>query len=203
MLHYLVLGATLAFAAAVQPGPLQAYLIAQTLSNGWRRAWPAALAPLLSDAPIAAVAIGLLHLAPAWLLGALQCAGGLFLLWLAAQAFRTWRRGPLRADSDRSSALFKAVVVNLLNPNPYLGWSLVMGPLVLAAWREAAGNAAALLAGFYATLVATMIGIVLVFAASASLGPKLNRALVGISAAALALFAGYALWLGARALHGA
>ena len=39
---YLILGMTYAFAAAVQPGPLQTYLISQTLSHGWRRTLPAA-----------------------------------------------------------------------------------------------------------------------------------------------------------------
>ncbi len=203
MLQYLVFGITFAFAAAIQPGPLQTYLVSRTLSHGWRRTWPAAFAPLISDVPIAAVALGLLHLAPPWLLAALQCAGGLFLLYLAVQAFRAWRSSALPPGSAGRDALFKAVVVNLLNPNPYLGWSLVMGPLVLAGWREGGGRAAALLIAFYATLVATMIGIVLLFGAAARLGPRVNRSLVGLAAAALAVFGGYALWLGLRALPGA
>ena len=45
-----------------------------------------------------------------------------------------------------------------------------------------------------------MIGIILLFATAAGLGPKVNRILLGLSAVALALFAGYALWLGTRAL---
>ena len=52
MIAYLILGATYAFAAAVQPGPLQTYLIAQTLRNGWRRTLPAALSPVMSDGPV-------------------------------------------------------------------------------------------------------------------------------------------------------
>jgi threonine/homoserine/homoserine lactone efflux protein len=36
MLLYLLQGITYGFAAAVQPGPLQTYLISQTLRNGWR-----------------------------------------------------------------------------------------------------------------------------------------------------------------------
>jgi threonine/homoserine/homoserine lactone efflux protein len=51
MLGYLTIGVTYAFAAAVQPGPFQAYLISLTLVNGWRRTLPAVLAPLLSDFP--------------------------------------------------------------------------------------------------------------------------------------------------------
>lgn len=203
MLHYLVLGGTFAFAAAVQPGPLQAFLVSSTLRHGWGRTWPAAFAPLLSDVPVAAVALGVLHFAPIWILGALQCVGGLYLLFLAAQAFRAWRSRVPPPESKHSHALIPAVVVNLLNPNPYLGWSLIMGPLMLAAWREGATRAAALLLGFYGTMVATMLGIILLFSAAAGFGPRVSRALVGFSALALALFAGYALWLGARALRAA
>ena len=202
MFHYLLIGFTFAFAAALQPGPLQAYLISQTLSHGWRRTWPAAFAPLLSDAPIAIIALSALHLAAPRLISTLQCAGGLFLLYLAALAFKAWRTGGPRQRTGDQGSFFKAVIVNVLNPNPYLGWSLVMGPLCLRAWQEAPRNAAALLLGFYVTMIATTIGIILLFAAAAGLGPKVNRALVGISALALVLFAFYELWSGTHPLPG-
>jgi threonine/homoserine/homoserine lactone efflux protein len=181
---------------------LQAYLISQTLSHGWRRTWPAAFAPLLSDVPIALIALGILQFAGTWLLSVLQCAGGLFLLYLAARAFRTWRTAPMHPEAGGRGSLVNAAVVNVLNPNPYLGWSLVMGPLFLRAWQEAPRDAVALLVGFYATLIATTIGIILLFAAAAGLGPKVNRILIGISAIALLGFAGYELWSGTRALQG-
>ena len=50
-------GVVLGFAAAVQPGPLQTYIIVQTLKNGWQRSAVMALAPLLSDGPIIVLAI--------------------------------------------------------------------------------------------------------------------------------------------------
>jgi threonine/homoserine/homoserine lactone efflux protein len=55
MLTHALIGATYAFAAAVQPGPFQTYLIASTMTRGWRRTAPAVLAPLLSDIPIIAI----------------------------------------------------------------------------------------------------------------------------------------------------
>lgn len=45
MITYLVLGMTYAFAASVQPGPLQAYLVSHALRHGWRRALPARSRP--------------------------------------------------------------------------------------------------------------------------------------------------------------
>ena len=91
MLAYLLLGVTFAFAAAVQPGPLQAYLVSRTLSHGWRRALPAAFSPLLSDGPIIVLALLALSRLPAGFERGLRLAGGAFLLFLAWRAARTWR----------------------------------------------------------------------------------------------------------------
>ncbi len=205
MIAYLLLGATYAFAAAVQPGPLQAFLISRAVTLGWRRTVPAALAPLLSDGPIIALALLVLtRVAPAFE-PALRCAGGTFLLYLSWGAFGSWRASRSADAGDRGSVrttVLSATVVNLLNPNPYLGWSLVLGPLLLEGWRKSPWNAVALLLAFYITLVAVTAAIVVVFAATKSLGPRVRRALVGASAIALLGFALYELWTGARGLIG-
>lgn len=199
MFGYLMLGAAYAFAAAVQPGPLQAYLISQSLAHGWRRTVLASFAPVLSDGPIIAVILFILVQMPDWLAPVLQCAGGIFLLYLAFGAWKTWRLyddQKQAAPPSGQQTLFKAVVINLLNPNPYLGWSLVMGPLLLKGWREAPLHGIALLLGFYGTIVLSSIGIVALFSSARSLGPRINRILIGISAAALAGFSFYLLWQG-------
>jgi len=53
MLENILIGGGFAFAAAVQPGPLQAFLFSRVMSLGWKRTLPASLAPLISDIPIA------------------------------------------------------------------------------------------------------------------------------------------------------
>ena len=202
MLGYLILGMTYAFAAAVQPGPFQTYLISQTLTNGWRRTIPAAFAPLLSDGPIIALVLLVLIRMPGWLVQVLQCAGGVFLLYLAVGAFKTWRdfdtHKTIQIDSTRQTVL-KAAMVNLLNPAPYIGWSLIMGPLLLKGWRETPANGIALLVGFYTTMILVTLGVMLVFAAARNLGPRLSRTLVGLSVIALTCFGSYQLWLGTGA----
>ena len=202
MTGYLILGMTYAFAAAVQPGPFQTYLISQTLANGWRRTIPAAFAPLLSDGPIIALVLLVLSRMPGWLVQVLQCAGGVFLLYLAFGAFQTWRdfdvKKAVQVQSSRQTFL-KAVMVNLLNPAPYIGWSLVMGPLLLKGWRETPANGIALLVGFYTTLILVTLGIMLLFAAARNLGARVSRVLVGVSAIALTCFGLYELWLGTGA----
>lgn len=199
MARYLILGVTYAFAAAVQPGPLQTYLVSQTLSRGWRRTAPASFSPLLSDGPIIALVLIVVSRVPGWLERVLQCAGGAFLLYLAVSAFRAWRQydaeQAMRAPADRQT-LLRAAVVNFLNPNPYLGWSLVLGPLLLKGWRDAPANGIALLLGFYVTMVLSLFGTIVLFAAARNFGPRVSRALVGVSAVALCGFGLYQLGLG-------
>ncbi len=203
MLRYLILGMTYAFAAAVQPGPFQTFIISQSLVKGWRRTLPAALAPILSDGPIILLVLLVLTRVPAWLVPALQLVGGIFLLFLAFGAYKTWRGfATAKASSSQASqqTVLKAVAVNLLNPNPYLAWSLVMGPLLLEGWQEDPLHGIALLAGFYAVLTSCQVGIILLSAAAGNTGPRVSRAMVGISAIALACFGFYELWLGIAAL---
>jgi threonine/homoserine/homoserine lactone efflux protein len=200
VLHNLILGITFAFAAAVQPGPLQTYLISQSLVRGYRHTFPAAFSPLISDGPIIVLVLFLLSSLPHWLLNILQIAGGVFLFYLAVNAWKTWRNYDARKAVQVQSGhqtLLKATLVNLLNPNPYLGWSLVMGPLLLKAWRETPVNGIVLLVGFYATLVVSLVGTIILFSTARNLGPRVSRVLIGISAIALACFGFYELWSGA------
>jgi threonine/homoserine/homoserine lactone efflux protein len=96
--------------------------------------------------------------------------------------------------------VLQAAIVNFLNPNPYLFWSLVMGPLLLKGWREHYLNGIILLLVFYTTMVLSQMGIVLLFAQAGKLGPKVNRVLIGLSAIALICFGIYQLWSGAKYL---
>jgi len=203
---YVLLGAAYAFAAAVQPGPLQTYLVSSTLAHGLRRTLPAVLAPLLSDVPIVSLVLLVLTQVPASVVNALRLAGGVFLLYLAAGAYSDYRdyRAP-KVDPvvPVTQTVVKAAVVNVLNPNPYISWSLVLGPLLLQAWRDAPAYGIALLASFYATMILTTAAILIPFAGARAMGPRVGRAMVGVSALALAAFGLYQLWtVGAALLRG-
>ena len=164
MLSLFIFGILYAFAAVAQPGPFQTYIISQAIERGWRRTLPAAFAPILSDGPIAVLMLLILSQLPGWAIFALQGAGGILLLYLAWEAFKAWRDfAPAQApDKGGSGAanLLKATLVNLLNPNPYLGWSLVMGPNLVRGWRQAPANGLALLMGFYGTMIACTMAII-------------------------------------------
>jgi threonine/homoserine/homoserine lactone efflux protein len=205
MPSYVLLGATYAFAAAVQPGPFQAYLVSSTLTRGWRRTIPAVFAPLLSDIPIVSLVLLLLTHVPPFVLNGLRLAGGLYLLYLAACAFAAYRRYEPPSSSQPASTartVLEAALVNLLNPNPYLSWSLILGPLLLDAWRAAPAYGIGLLASFYATMITSTALILLPFACARAFGPRIVRAMVGVSALALAAFGLYQVWAGGAAFLG-
>ena len=199
MWTYLIQGIGYGFAAAAQPGPFQAYLISQTLSNGWRRTLPAALAPLISDGPIIVLTLVVLSHVPVWFQRFLYIVGGLFILYLAYSAFVAWRNfdeaGVVTHSGSRQSAV-RAAMMNALSPGPYLYWSLVTGPILLAGWRKAPVNGIGFLVSFYATIVLSLIAIIVVFGTARRFGPKVNRVFVGVSAIALASFGLYQLSLG-------
>lgn len=196
---YILQGIGYGFAAAAQPGPFQTYIISQTLTRGWRRTLPASFAPLISDGPIIVLCLFVLSQIPAWFQRFLYIAGGLFVLYLAHGAYRSWKNyavGDSIIESNTQQSILKAVTTNILNPNPYIYWSLVTGPILLRGWHETPMDGIGFLSGFYITLISVMAGIVLVFGAAREFGPKVNRALLGISAIALIGFGLYQLWLG-------
>ena len=199
MLAYLIQGIGYGFAAAVQPGPFQTYLISQTLSKGWRLTLPAALAPLISDGPIIVLALVVLSQVPVWFQRFLYIAGGLFILYLAYSAFVAWRnydKSGVVTDSSGRQSVVKAAMMVALSPGPYIYWSLVTGPILLTGWREAPANGLGFLVSFYATIVLSLGGIIVMFGTARQLGPKVNRALLGVSAITLVCFGLYQLWLG-------
>ena len=184
MLKYVAIGGSLAFAAAVQPGPLQAYLLSRVTAIGWRRTLPAALAPLLSDGPIAALALLVLGRLSLGVQSALRLAGGALLLYLAWDAYQQWRRDdspPSEQAMKVPKTLFEAALVNLLNPNPYLGWTLVLGPIVVTAWQEAPSSGIAVVVAFYATMVTTLAVLIVMFGGARLLGARFQRVLMFVS----------------------
>jgi len=199
MFGYIVQGLGYGFAAAVQPGPFQAYVLSQALNRGWRRALPMALVPLLSDAPIITLMLLVLSQVPDWLQCFLYIASGLFILYLAWGAFKAWREFDADAILEANPSqqgLLKATLMNMLSPGPYIFWSLVTGPILLEGWRKAPSLGIGFLGGFYTAMVASLAVLILLFGLARHLGPKINRILLGISAIALAGFGLYQLWRG-------
>ena len=195
MWMYLLEGIGFGFVAASQPGPFQTYLISQSISRGWRRTLPSALAPLLSDGPIIALCLLVLSQVPVWMEQVLYGVSGVFILYLAWGALRAWRAPPapelLQVQAGRPMG--KAVLMNMLSPGPYIFWTLVTGPILVAGWRASPAYGLSFIVGFYLTLVGGLATIVLVFGLAARFGEGIKHAMLGVSAWALLVFGLYQL----------
>jgi threonine/homoserine/homoserine lactone efflux protein len=199
MWAYMVQGILFGFAAAAQPGPLQTYIISQALAKGWKKSLPAAFAPLVSDAPIIALCLLVLSQVPEWFQNFLYIAGGVFVLYLAYGAYRSWKNFNatlVRTETVTGKSVLQAAFVNALSPGPYIFWSLVTGPILVAGWREAPVLGLTFMLGFYSTFILFLMLIIILFGTLRKLGSKVQRALMGLSAVALLCFGLYQLWLG-------
>ena len=92
--------------------------------------------------------------------------------------------------------MLEAALMNLLNPNPYIYWATVTGPILVTAWRASPTHALAFLLGFYGTLIGGLLAVVLLFGGARQLGPRITRTLTLVSAFALVAFGLYQLTLG-------
>ncbi len=193
------------FVAGVMPGPLQTFLLLQTLQRGARGGAWILPAPLLSDGPIIAVCLLLLSQAgQGWLRG-LSLAGGLFLLYLVRESWRSLRRDDdvvderLRDVAARHKGpglLARAALINGLGPGPWLFWGTVMGPMLIQQWRVSVAHGLAFLTAFYGTLVAMLAVQLLLFSFARRLGPKIARTGTWLGLALMIVFAALLILFG-------
>lgn len=194
MLSALLTAATIGFSAGITPGPLQAVFLSYAVQGGWKKALPAAFAPLATDGPVIVLVLLVLNNLPPVFLRALQIGGAFFLLYLAWDAYRSYQEfTAIQAAEETSNwgTLLKATLMNLLSPGPWLFWSLLNGPNLLRAWSVSPWRGAAYLVSFYGAFILTNIGLILLFATMGRMGERVRRGLLLTSAVALAGFAVY------------
>jgi threonine/homoserine/homoserine lactone efflux protein len=200
-----VSGFLLGFPNAAVPGPFQAYLLSQTVKNGWKSTLPVALAPLLSDGPIIVLVLFVLSRLGQQTLGVIQTVGAGFIFYLAYGAYRSFREvrdNPPRRETGNPSnhGILKGALMNCLNPAPYIFWSVVGGPILLQGFKDANGGGVAFLVGFYGTLIFGFGVLIWLFGTVGQLGSGVRKTLGAISAIALLLFGVWQLTGGIRLL---
>jgi threonine/homoserine/homoserine lactone efflux protein len=191
--------------AAASPGTFQAFLIGCTLSRGWRGGLPVAFSPLLSDPPVVLAILLLLDQLPPTFLRIVSISGGVFALYLAWGLWRGWRIGenpgsPQSFPNPGGALLWRGALLNLLSPGVYTFWTLVNGPLLLAALRQSWAHGGGFVLGFYGAFFGGMLALVLVFHQARRLGPQVVRTLTMLS---LLILLGFAIFLLGRGLVGA
>ena len=202
LLGNVLLGSGLGFGAAIQPGPLQAFLTSRVLASGWRRTLPACLAPLLSDGPIAVLAVlvvGRLPRRPA----RPGAGGGLLLLYLAANALRQWRRPTSPARRRPPPHPARGGLDQPAEPQPLPGLGPRDGPCGRGGWSRHPADALGFVVALYATMLVTLAAFVMLLGTTQFLSARSQRALAGASALLLAGLGLVLLVAGVRGLQGA
>jgi len=227
---FLVQGAALGISAAATPGPLQTFLISQTLFGGWKRGAPVAFAPLISDPPLVFLIVFILDQLPPAFLNLISIVGGLFALYIAYGLFRSWKNASTHeqfqntdqnvggSDTNELSTLEnethtsqgqntiailgKGIVMNVMSPGLYMFWALISGPLLLSALDESTLFGISFLFGFYVMLTGGLLLLVVIFNFARRLGPRVVRILTLCSIFILVAFGGILIFQGITRLIG-
>jgi threonine/homoserine/homoserine lactone efflux protein len=161
MLTYLGLGLSMGLSAGLSPGPLSALLVASTLRSGLAGGLRVALAPLLTDLPIIALAVLLVDRMPPGALRWLGAIGALVVAWMAIDTLRSAWSSSLPDEAgpaaDPRRELWRGILVNATNPHPYIFWATVGAPILVRGWRTSPWLALAFLVPFYTLLIGSKV----------------------------------------------
>ena len=131
-------GAAFGITEGIKPGPLLTMVIRETLSGGLRAGLWTAAAPIFTDGPLVIVSL----FAAAWIatnpsaLLLITVAGAIFLAQMGYECFGL-EPPDVNADAPPPTGSFlRGAITNLLNPNVYVFWFLVGGPLMASAADE-------------------------------------------------------------------
>jgi threonine/homoserine/homoserine lactone efflux protein len=164
---YLGLGLSMGLSAGISPGPLLALVITASLRSGSVGGFWVALAPLITDLPIITLSVVLVRYLPPVALRWLGVVGGVVVIWMGIETIRSARKATLstgaRAQANPQQELWRGVLVNVLNPHPYLFWATVGGPALVSGWRVSPWYALGFIVPFYALLVGSKMFVAWLF----------------------------------------
>ncbi|MBW2247161.1 MAG: LysE family transporter [Deltaproteobacteria bacterium] len=192
MVNFLAMGSILGLSAGFAPGPLLTLVISETLQHDIKAGVKVALAPMITDLPIIMLTLFILVKLSGFhrVLGIISCMGGLFVLYLGWQSIVT-KGVELNLQGTRPRSLAKGIIVNTLNPHPYLFWLGVGGPTVTKAMNLGMVAPLAFIGSFYVLLVGSKILIAVLVGKSRSFlvgnGYIYTMRLLGVVLCALAM----------------
>lgn len=134
MIGFLITGTILGLSAGIAPGPLLALVISETLRHDMKAGIKVALAPIISDVPIVTLTLYILAKLSTFniILGTISFLGGFVLLYMAYESLVT-KGVNLTFQNLKPQSLRKGIIVNVLNPHPYLFWITIGAPTTIKA----------------------------------------------------------------------
>lgn len=130
-------GIALGIIEGIKPGPLLTMVIRESLSKGLKAGMWTAAAPIFTDGPMIIASL----LLAGWMatqppvLFSISLMGALFLTKMGLECFSLEPPNP-DTDADASGSFKRGVMTNLLNPNVYMFWFLIGGPLMASAAEQ-------------------------------------------------------------------
>ena len=155
---FLITGIVFGFTAGVSPGPLLTVVITETIIHGKAEGIKVAMAPLLTDIPIILVTIFILSKLDDYnsILGIVSLIGGLFIIYLAIESFKA-KEIYIDNQTVKPYSLRKGIIVNTMNPHPYLFWMTIGVPLIFKSYNIGLSTTLAFIISFYAFLVGSKV----------------------------------------------
>ena len=194
MIEALVVGLGFGLSGGLAPGPLHTLIMTTAAQRGFAAGTRIGVAPLLTDAPIIGATVLLVGSMSDGVVRTLGVAGGVFLVYLGVQTIRESSESELVPERTAGQDYRRGVLVNLLNPHPWLFWIGVGAPTLIGFWRDSAAWAVVFLAGFYLLLVGSKVAFAFLVARGAErLGAVGYRRLIfggGVLLIGLGLFIG-------------
>ncbi len=176
-------GIALGLFEGIRPGPLLTMVIRETLTGGWYAGARAASAPIFTDGPLIIVSIflsGWIAEQPS-ILFVISLLGAGFLVWFGIDCFRIEAPDPDTAQEAVTGSFRRGVITNLLNPNVYVFWFLIGGPLMASAADEEPLAPVAYAVSFLITIIIVKMAIALIFDRTrGSMSPRAYKIALGI-----------------------
>lgn len=201
-LEFLISGIVLGLVAGISPGPLLALVFSETLKYGKIEGIKVAIAPLVTDLPVVLFVLFILSnlVRYNFVIGIISLFGAGFLVYFGIENLR-FEVKELEAKVDKKDGLKRGIIVNLLNPNPYLFWFFIGGPIIFRSLEMHVSATALFIVGFYALLIGSEIGIALIVDKSKSfIKSKYYIYIVRVLGLTLMLFALFFVYEGLKLL---
>ena len=163
MLYALTAGVVLGLSGGLAPGPLLTLVISQSLKYNAKEGVKVALAPLITDLPIILLSLLMLTRLANFhrVVGLISFVGGLYVLYLAYECSRS-DAVALEAPDDKPKSVRKGVLINALNPHPYLFWVTVGAPFILKIGKDHVLAPLMFILSFYLLLVGSKVLLALI-----------------------------------------
>lgn len=160
---FLWTGIFLGMQGGLSPGPISTLIVKESLLHGRRAGMKIALVPLLTDLPIVALVIPLLYFLTSGaesLVGMFSMIGAMILCYLGYESLTVTQRQYEEGKVPKVS-LAKAIAANFFNPNLYIYWFGLCGPICVSALKNGIGTMFLFLVAFYTSITLTKITIAL------------------------------------------